>query len=262
LARLLPYVLAALLVIALTAFATAKLTNPSKPASSGNLGTFHIASTGRGPQGPPDSLAPAGAPRKWLPNYDWVMEHWMPYDQQQLFSTLGVTLTQVQTYLASGPLTKPVRPLAGLISSKGLNPQKLANQLVSAWHPPRAMYAMLVSRAMETFTQGHLMQHMLFHFFHDRALNKATPQIFNVTPKQLQQYLVQGMKRYQVGLQHGRTYQQMVAATAAVLRAEEAVGVRDHLTSPSEAQEELTLQIARIPAWLKDAGANVQATVP
>jgi hypothetical protein len=259
----LPYLLAAVLVIALTAFATAKLTNSGKSASTANLGTFRIAATGRGPQGPPDSLAPAGAPRKWLPNYDWVMEHWMPYDQQQLFSTLGVTFEQVRSYLASGPLTKPVRPLAGLISSKGFNPQKLANQLVTAWHPPRALYPMLVSRAMETFTQGHLMQHMLFHFFHDSALNRATPQIFGgVTPKQLHQYMAQGMKRLQIGLQHGRTYQQMVAATTAVLRAEEAVGVRDHLTSPSEAGEELALQIARIPTWLKVAGPDAQTYTP
>jgi hypothetical protein len=259
---MLPYLLAMVLVIALTAFATARLTNSPNPASTGSLGTFPIAATGRGPQGPADSLAPTGAARKWLPNYDWVMEHWMPYDQQQLFSTLGVTLEQVRTYLASGPLDKPVRPLAGLISSKGLNPQKLANQLVTAWHPPRALYPMLVSRASETFTQGHLMQHMLFHFFHDTALNKATPQIFNVTPKVLHQYLRQGMKRLQIGLQHGRTYQQMVAATTAALRAEEAVGVRDHLTSPSEAREELALQIARIPNWLKIAGPDAQAEVP
>ena len=37
-----------------------------------------------------DSDAPPGAPPHWLPNERWVMQHWLPYDEQRLFSLLGV----------------------------------------------------------------------------------------------------------------------------------------------------------------------------
>jgi hypothetical protein len=254
--------LAAAVVIALAAFASTKLVGSSKPASPSKLGVLNIPTTGASTHGGvADSLAPPGAPRKWLPNFDWVLEHWMPYDQQQLFSILGVTLEQTRQYLASGPKTEPVPPLAGLIRSKGFNVDQLAKRLVSAWHPPSALYPELVSRALETFTQGHLLQHMLFHTFHDKALNRATPQIFGVSPEELHQDLLRGIDRLRIGEQHGRTYQQMVAATAAVLRAEEALGVREHVTPASEASEELAYQTARISMWLKFAGPDPQQDI-
>jgi hypothetical protein len=266
LARILPYLLAGLLVIALTAFATAQLTRSDKPASNlgsaANLRSLRAAASGHvPPHGPPDSLAPAGAPRTWLPNYDWVLEHWLPYDQQQLFSALGITLEQVRTYFASGPKGKPVPPLSQLMQSKGLNPEQLANRLVSAWHPPRAMYSLLVSRALESFTQGHLMQHMLFHPFHDRAIDQATQQIFGVSRKQLHQDLLGGTSRLQIGNQNGRTRQQINAAIIAVLNAEQAVGIRNHVTPPSEAREEVAWQTAHISIWLAVGGPNPQQDI-
>jgi hypothetical protein len=37
-----------------------------------------------------DSDAPAGSPPHWLPGEQWVMQHWLPYDEQRLYSLLGV----------------------------------------------------------------------------------------------------------------------------------------------------------------------------
>ena len=37
-----------------------------------------------------DSDAPPGSPPHWLPGEQWVMQHWLPYDEQRLYSLLGV----------------------------------------------------------------------------------------------------------------------------------------------------------------------------
>jgi hypothetical protein len=111
---------------------------------------------------------------------------------------------------------------------------------------------------MRTLTQGHLMQHMLFHPFHDTALFEASPQVFGVTPHDLNLNLAQHISHAQIGYQHGRTYQQMAASATAVLRAEEAIGVREHLTPTSEAQVELAYEISKLPDFFNNSSNNPQ----
>jgi hypothetical protein len=207
-----------------------------------------------------DSLAPSGAPRDWLPHEDWVLEHWLPYDQNTLLRILGLNLEQVRRYFQSDPGAPVVPTLAALARSRGIGVQRLANELVASWHPrvSRGQYAVLLDRAMRTLTQGHLMQHMLFHPFHDTALFRASPQVFGVSPHDLNQYRAQRISHAEIGYQHGRTYQQMAATAIGVLRGEEAVGVRGHLTPPSEAQAELADQIATLPKWLSNSSNNPQ----
>jgi hypothetical protein len=207
-----------------------------------------------------DSLAPPGAPRTWLPHEDWVLEHWLPYDQNTLFRILDLNLEQVRKYFASEPNAPAVPTLAALARSRGLNVGRLADELVASWHPrvSRPQYAVLRRRAMRTLTQGHLMQHMLFHPFHDTALLRASPQVFGVTPRDLNFSLDERLSHAEVGYQHGRSYQQMVRSAIAVLRVEEAVGVRRHLTPLSEAQAELADQIASLPSWLNASSGNPQ----
>jgi hypothetical protein len=207
-----------------------------------------------------DSLAPRGAPRDWLPHEDWVLEHWLPYNQNMLFQILGVNLEQVREYFQSAPNAPAVPTLAALARSRGLNVRRLANELVAAWHPrvSRGQYALLLNRALRTLTQGHLLQHMLFHPFHDTALFRASPQVFGVTPHELNLDLAQQMSHAEIGYQHGRTYQQMAASATAVLRGEEAAGVRQHLTPASEAQAELAYQIAFLPNLLSSSSNKAQ----
>jgi hypothetical protein len=95
------------------------------------------------------------------------------------------------------------------------------------------------------------MQHMLFHYFHDRGLFLATRQIFGVSPTELARRVHStGRSRRQIGHAHGRSDRQMVAAIKAVLRAEERKGVASHVTPRSEARAELSSQLARINAFL------------
>lgn len=211
-----------------------------------------------------DSLAPPGAPRDWLPptTEQWVYEHWLPYDQNTLFRILGVNLEGVRNYF-DGTNFQRVPTLAALARSRGLSVQRLARELVDSWHPrvSRGLYALLLNHATRSLTQGHLMQHMLFHPFHDTALHRASPRIFGVSPSQLDKDLAQGMTYREIGHAHGRTDREMIARSTAVLRGEEAVGVKQQFTPASEAREELSIQLSLLPVWLGLSGANPQKII-
>ena len=46
-----------------------------------------------------DSLAPKGALPHWIPNDDWVYEHWLPYDETRLYAVLGIDRGQMWRHL-------------------------------------------------------------------------------------------------------------------------------------------------------------------
>ncbi len=202
-----------------------------------------------------DSLAPAGAPRTWLPNEPWVMEHWLPYDEGALLRVLHMSRDDVRRYFQGNRL-EVVPPLAQIARRRGISPRRLAARLVRQWHPrvTHRRLVLLVDRATRSLTQGHLLQHMFFHPMHERALTKASESIFGATPSELAAALQQGRSRREVGHGHGRTDAQMHAATERALRQAQATGVRLHLTPPREAQRALADQIPEIERWLDERG--------
>lgn len=120
-----------------------------------------------GGSGPgPDSDAPPGATVDWLPNEDWVMQHWLPYTERDLWRVLRTNRFEIQNSLR-------VRPLAGLARRKHMSTRKVLRRLmapVRREYPSR--YRLLYSRAQRTFTQRHLMQHMFFHPLHHPKLTQ------------------------------------------------------------------------------------------
>jgi hypothetical protein len=200
-----------------------------------------------------DSHAPPGAPLTWLPPDGWVNEHWLPYDQNLLLRTLHMNTDDVRQFFDAHATPKRIPPLARRVRARGLSVSGLAHHLVQAGlpHASGKHRAELLKRARWTLTQGHLMQHMLFHAFHDRALFLASRRIFGVSPAGLGKRLNStGRSRRQIGHAHGRSDRQMVAATEAVLRAEQRKGVASHLTPRSEARAELSSQLPGINAFL------------
>jgi hypothetical protein len=127
---------------------------PARAAQHDHTDHDHGSSKGADPDAPP------GAPASWLPNERWVMEHWLPYVERDLHRILGTDRNDVQAALRRGPL-------ALLVEEKGLDLDEVIRELM---RPARRQYPRnvkeLTERARRTFTQPHLMQHMLFHPFH------------------------------------------------------------------------------------------------
>ena len=209
-----------------------------------------------------DSQAPRGAGRNWLPNEDWVMQHWLPYDLVNLERISGMSVEDMRRYFrAPGPT---VPPLADALTARGIDPGRLARRLVAAGHPSRARRATLLRRADLTLTQGHLLQHLLFHPLHSRGLTRAVPAIFGVPNREMAAALRRGMSRREVGEAHGRTRDQMIEAARAALRRAMQSGRRHRYVPSGEARRELDEQQALVPQWLELRGpgaANPQREI-
>src|SRR4051812_17397691 len=70
-----------------------------------------------------DSMAPAGAPPHWLPADRWVMEHWIPFEESELYRLLGVSHYDVWRWLRDD-----TRNLAELAFRQGWDPAMLADR--------------------------------------------------------------------------------------------------------------------------------------
>ncbi len=216
-----------------------------------------VAAVGSTPAQAADSLAPPGAKWNWLPKDDWVHKHWLPYDEGLLFRILDMSREDVRRYF-NGDKRQTVAPLANVARTKGYSARRLALRLVRAWHPKtsKRKFAVLIDHATRSLTQGHLMQHMLFHPFHNRNVFRASMDIFGVSMQELNIQLTQGRSRRQIGRQHGRTDDQMRAAIRQALEATQARGVQLKLTPKAEAAREVAVALGALEAWLDESGAG------
>ena len=114
-----------------------------------------------------DSLAPPGAPHTWLPSEDWVMRHWVPFDERALTTRLGLRAHDLEAYLYNDH-----HALSDLVRARGLDPARLRDELVAPWRPRvgTVHFEVLRERTERMLTQPHLAQHVLFHVFHGGML--------------------------------------------------------------------------------------------
>lgn len=125
----------------------------------------------------PDSNASPRAPAHWLPNEQWVKEHWLPYEEGRLYRLLHITRAQVWQQLRDD-----ARNVAQLARVRGWSARPLAAALVAprASSVSAAKLATLRERALRTLTQGHLSQHIFFHSLHEFAVPGNAPAILGV----------------------------------------------------------------------------------
>src|SRR5215211_4905481 len=202
-----------------------------------------------------DSDAPPGAPPHWLPGEPWVMQHWLPYDEQRLYDLLGVDRGVVWRQLRDD-----TRNLAQLAEQRGWEPRELANELVAPWRgrlrdPGRL--ALLQRRALRTLTQGHLAQHIFFHSLHQEAIPSHAPAIFGVASRDEWSALRRSeLSPLQIcrlnGLPRGHAEDQ----AATTLREYASKGVARQATPPVQAERLLSRQLRQLPRWLQQTRYN------
>jgi hypothetical protein len=156
-----------------------------------------------------DALSPPGAPHAWLPQETWVLEHWMPFDRAHLVRALGLRETELEAYLFDDHHT-----LAELARRRGLDVDRLADQLIVRWRPlvaPEQMAAFR-ERTLRVLTQGHLAQHMFFHVFHSFPLGAEVAQrLFGVSEAGLDSLRKQDLSPAQIAGLHGVAEADLIA---------------------------------------------------
>lgn len=196
-----------------------------------------------------DPLAPPGAGPRWLPCEDWAMNHWVPYDEARLFTLLGVDRAAVGRWLRRDD----IHDLAQLVRRRGLDPRAVAEELVDAWAgaAPETQRSVLHDRAVRTLTQGHLAQHLFFHFAHYPEVALRARSVFGVGPLAYRRFRLAGWTPGEIARRRGRSPAGVSALADAILRTGAARGVASYATPPAQAELMLTLQRQNLGAWLE-----------
>lgn len=195
-----------------------------------------------------DSQAPPGAGDRWLPAEGWVMFHWLPYDERQLFARLHMSRADVLAWMRDDQHHR----LAQLARERGLAPARLAADLVDAWAADAgpARERVLVARALRTLTQGHLSQHVLFHYFHQPAIGFRARSIFGVTPLYYQWLRLRGTAPAAIALAHRKSRRSVASRAMRTLRAYALTGARRGLMPYSQARLWLGEERRHLSHWL------------
>jgi hypothetical protein len=198
-----------------------------------------------------DPIAPRGAPPTWLPRREWVLNHFLPYDSATLHAAIGTGDTGLRSYFG-GQEHRVVPPVAELARRRGVASDRLVRMLIRPWRGTvsRRHLGRLRRRTTLTLSQGHLLQHMLFHPLHEKALMEAEPDILGTDHTAVASLRRAGASNLEIGARFGRTEHQITAAAVAVLRGTMRRAVRRRWTPRAQARRYLRFQIGEIPAWL------------
>ena len=195
-----------------------------------------------------DSHAPHGARLDWLPSDEWVMSAWLPYDEARLYELVHTDRAEVDAWLDDH------RTLGQLARTRGWTSQrKLARALVA----PRlksvrpAMRAVLERRALETLTQGHLSNHIIFHVFHTPAIADHAKSVFGLRPATFRHLRDSGLSPTTIAHRGGRTRAGAQGRLATVLKARGRRAVRIGAMSRAQARALYAEQMAALPAFMR-----------
>jgi hypothetical protein len=195
-----------------------------------------------------DSHAPDSAGDNWLPCDAWVMFHWLPYDEARLYSLLGLSRERVRRWLRDDDH----HTLGQLFARRGLTVRQAAGQLVApaSGRVTASHLRVLRNHAVDSLTQGHLAQHVLFHYFHQPLIGSRADRIFGVTPATYRKLRLRGMSPAEIGGAHGRRRGQITYRALRLLTYATHAGIRSGQTSPAQANEYLRTQRRGLHHWL------------
>jgi hypothetical protein len=192
-----------------------------------------------------DSDAPIGASDRWLPAEDWVMSHWLPFDERLLYAKLGLSRERVLDWMRDDRH----HTLAQLGQRRGLPAPQLARELVVAWAPPDKRIE-LSARALRVLTQGHLAQHVLFHYFHNPGIGLNAARIFGVDPLEFQWRRLRGESPALIAAVSGRRPASVARSALRALRGDALAGVERGATPRRQARRWLAYERRGLRHWL------------
>jgi hypothetical protein len=195
-----------------------------------------------------DTHAPDGARDRWLPCESWVMFHWVPFDQARLWEITGIKKLEFRHYIADDDH----HTLASLIEQHGKDPDTIVKRLMEQWEGklPDEKLSELTRRTNELMTQGHLSQHVFFHYFHDPLLAMNSNWIFNLPAGDFHRARLQGFSPSEIAIRGGVPVRQAVRRTMTVMRRNQNDAVKNGQTSRAQADAFLRQQRSWTNFWL------------
>ena len=112
------------------------------------------------------------------------------------------------------------------------------------------MRPVLERRALETLTQGHLSNHVVFHVFHTPAIADHARTLFGLRPATFRHLRDSGLSPATIAQRGGRTRAGAQARLAALLKARGERAVRLGAMSRSQAKALYAEQLASLSAFM------------
>jgi hypothetical protein len=180
-----------------------------------------------------DSLAPKSAGDRWLPCERWVMYHWNPVDMPSFYERTGIRQTELFDWLEDDDH----HTLGGLLKHRGLDPKAtLEASLALKGHSSKRTERILSERAGRLLTQGHLAQHVFFHWFHNPSIRQSSREIFGMNPWDYAKAREMGFSPADVGrLKRGYTRAQTAHRIVKAMMRYESRGVSWGATNQAQA---------------------------
>ena len=173
------------------------------------------------------------------------MFHWLPFDERLLHAKLGLSRERVLDWMRDDRR----HTLAQLGERRGLPAPRLARELVAAWAPVDNR-AELTARALRVLTQGHLAQHVLFHYFHDPGIGLRAARIFGADPLEFQWRRLRGEPPALIAAAYGRRRASVRRSALRALRADALAGVTRGATPDRQARRWLAYERLGLRHWL------------
>ena len=194
-----------------------------------------------------DSHAPKGARADWLPDAEWVMSSWLPFDELRLERLVHTNRAELAHWLDDR------RSLGALGRRRGWRSNdRLATALLAprARHASRALRRRLRRRTLLTLTQPHLARHVFFHIFHTPAIPDASRSLLSIAPPVFRALRDGGLSPLRMAALAGRPPDDLAAALDALLvrRARRAIATRS--STPAQAGRLLQLQRDAMQTYL------------
>jgi hypothetical protein len=148
------------------------------------------------------------------------------------------------------------------------NPLALRERLLAPWksHVSGAQLRVLRNHTSRMLTQGHLTQHMFWHPFHSPAFmrrpDQAAHELFGVSIRTYRRLRRERYTEVQIAQVGGRTPAQLRSAIVRHFRMESAMGVRRHLTPPSQAARMLARQLSLVSCWMSKPLPEFDPDIP
>lgn len=173
------------------------------------------------------------------------MLHWLPFDERLLYAKLGLSRERVLDWMRDDRH----HTLSQLGQRRGLPPPQLARALVAAW-APLGKRADLTARALRVLTQGHLAQHVLFHYFHSPGIGLKSARIFGVDPLEFQWRRLRGESPALIAAVYGRRRASVALSALRALHGDAMAGVDLGATPGPEARRWLAYERRGLRHWL------------
>ncbi len=176
------------------------------------------------------------------------MFHWIPFSERKLYALTGISRKEFRRYIKDDDR----HSLGKLVRRHGKDPDAIVAELMSGWRGRVGdeRSAELTRRAGELMTQGHLAQHVFFHYFHDPAIALNSMWIFGVRSADFQRARLQGWSPAEIADYTGRSRELVVRRAMAVVKRYARRSVALKQSSRGQAELFTRLQHRAVYGWL------------